>query len=346
MKVRQVQATTVYVAMSGGVDSSTSAALLKEQGFDVHGVYMNPWRPFGTQCRADKDESDARAVAKQLNIPFETWDFAKEYGELVADPMIESYRTGTTPNPDIGCNHYIKFGCFYREALKRGADFVATGHYAQTKNGKLFKGKDPNKDQTYFLWTLTEEQLEHTLFPVGNIIKPEVRKLADKFGLVVAKKKDSQGVCFIGMLDMKSFLKTKIPSVSGDIMDKTGKKIGTHDGAAYYTIGQRHGMDIQNGDGPYLVISKDMAKNIVVVGKEPDLLGSEARVTDLHWIGGEAPKFPLKTMAKIRYRTRSASATLSADGQLVFGRPQRAITSGQSVVFYSGRTVLGGGIIV
>jgi tRNA-uridine 2-sulfurtransferase len=335
----------VYVAMSGGVDSSVSAALLKERGFEVYGVYMNPWRPFGTTCRADQDEADARAVAKQLNIPFETWDFSAEYGALVADPMIESYRTGTTPNPDIGCNHYIKFGFFYHEALKRGADFVATGHYAETKNGKLFKGKDPNKDQTYFLWTLTKEQLEHTLFPVGGIIKPEVRKCADRFGLVVAKKKDSQGVCFIGMLDMKDFLKTRIPSVPGDILNTTGKTIGTHDGAAYYTIGQRHGMDIKNGDGPYFVVAKDMQRNTVTVGVERDLLSSEAHITDLHWISGQAPTFPLRVMAKLRYRTRGAAGTLSADGHLVLDRPQRAITSGQSAVFFSGRMVLGGGVI-
>jgi tRNA-specific 2-thiouridylase len=311
---------------------------------------MNPWRPAGTMCRADQDEADARAVAKQLGIPFETWDFSGVYAEKVAGPMIESYRTGTTPNPDIGCNHYIKFGCFYDEAMRRGADFVATGHYAKTLNGKLFKGKDPNKDQTYFLWTLTKEQLHHTLFPVGGIIKPEVRKLAEKFGLVVAKKKDSQGVCFVGMLDMKEFLKTRIPSVPGDILNMAGKKIGTHDGAAYYTIGQRHGMDIKNGHGPYFVVAKNMEQNTVTVGVERDLRGSEAAITDLHWISGMAPQFPLRTMVKIRYRTKSVAATLSeVEPQkmiLSFKKPIRAITSGQSAVFFSGRTVLGGGIIV
>lgn len=346
----------VYVAMSGGVDSSVSAALLTKQRFRVHGVYMNPWRPTGTSCRADQDEADARAVAKQLNIPFETWDFSKTYADKVADPMIEAYRTGITPNPDIGCNHYIKFGCFYDEAMRRGADFVATGHYAETKGGKLFKGKDPNKDQTYFLWTLTKEQLLHTLFPVGGIIKPEVRRLAEKFGLVVAKKKDSQGVCFVGMLDMKEFLKTRIPSTPGDILNMAGKKIGTHDGAAYYTIGQRHGMDIKNGDGPYFVVSKDMEKNTVTVGVERDLLGNEAHITNVSWVSGAAPQFPLRTMVKIRYRTRSAAATLTKvepcndkvqplEIKIVFDRPQRAIAPGQSVVFFSGRTVLGGGII-
>lgn len=340
----------VYVAMSGGVDSSVSAALLKKRGFEVRGVYMNPWRPFGTQCRADQDEADARAVAKQLGIPFETWDFSKTYADKVAEPMIEAYRTGTTPNPDVGCNSFIKFGDFFKEARKRGADFIATGHYARTikKDGTVYlrRGADPDKDQSYFLWATPAEVLPHLLIPVGGMIKKtEVRAAAEKVGLVVAKKKDSQGVCFIGQLDMKGFLKTKIPTTPGDVLDMQGNKVSTHDGAAYYTIGQRHGMDIKRGDGPFFVVAKDIQKNTITVGPDSALYGTKARVDHFHWFGPK-PKAGERLLVQIRYRTKAIPATLDAQGNLIFTKPARAIAPGQSAVFYRGSRLLGGGVIV
>ncbi len=342
----------VYVAMSGGVDSSVSAYLLIKQGFEVRGVYMSPWRPFGTVCRADADEADARAVAKQLNIPFEVWDFSQVYADKVAEPMIAAYRTGTTPNPDVGCNSFVKFGAFFHEARKRGADFIATGHYARTikKDGVVYlrRGADPDKDQSYFLWATPPDVLPYLLMPVGGLIKKtQVRDIAQKAGLVVAKKKDSQGVCFIGQLDMKGFLKTKIPSTPGDILNMNGEKIGTHDGAAYYTIGQRHGMDIKNGDGPYFVVAKDMKKNTVTVGPDSALSGTEAKVAHLHWFG-EVPKAGERLLVQIRYRTKALPAILNKvrPCEMIFKKPARAIAPGQSAVFYHGSRLLGGGVIL
>ncbi|MBX4211713.1 MAG: tRNA 2-thiouridine(34) synthase MnmA [Candidatus Yanofskybacteria bacterium] len=334
---------TVYVAMSGGVDSSVTAALLKKQGFNVVGVFMKPWQPKGIQCLWQKDREDAMRVAAVLNIPLKTWDFSKEYEQKVTKYLIDSYRKGITPNPDVMCNKEIKFGLFLKKALKEGADLIATGHYARTKNGKLYTAKDSNKDQTYFLWTLTQGQLKKTLFPIGDITKPEVRKLAKKFKLPTFDKKDSQGVCFIGPLDMKSFLKTKIKSKSGKIFHTDGRELGFHDGAYYYTIGQRHGLNISLGGGPYYVIEKDIKKNIVYVGSEQDLKTRTARITDLQWITKPATQ---KLGIKIRYRTPVQQATINKKGELSFSKLQRAITPGQSAVFYKGSQVLGGGILI
>jgi tRNA-specific 2-thiouridylase len=346
------EVTTVFVAMSGGVDSSVVAALLKQRGFRVVGVFMKPWQPAGFSCMWHRDREDALRVASVLDIPLETWDFSHEYKKKVTRYMLDGYRRGMTPNPDVMCNKEIKFGFFFERARKEGADYIATGHYAQTKNGKLFKAKDTNKDQTYFLWTLSHWHLERTLFPVGDMTKPQVRALAKRLQLPVFDKKDSQGVCFVGQLDVKDFLKSHIKPRQGKIVHVDGCVIGEHDGAYFYTIGQRHGLDIRDGGGPYFVVSKDVKKNVIVVGTERDLMRREVHITDVHWIGGIAPKFPARVMVKIRYRTPSASATLSSDlsdgkacGRLVFTRPQRAITPGQSAVFYRGRTILGGGII-
>lgn len=339
----------VYVAMSGGVDSSVSAYLLQKQGYEVRGVYMNPWRPFGTQCRADQDEADARAVATQLSIPFEVWDFSQVYEDKVANPMVEAYRTGTTPNPDIGCNTFIKFGECFREARKRGADFIATGHYVQVRKYQgapmLYRGKDPNKDQSYFLWATPHEVLPHLLMPVGGLLKPQVRALAREAGLATATKKDSQGVCFIGMLDMHGFLRTRIPAAPGTILNERGEVMGTHDGAAYYTIGQRHGLDIKLGGGPYFVIAKDMDQNTITVGPAPLLRGDAMRVEGCTWFG-DAPVPGTKLLVQIRYRTRAVAALWVGDGTVRFLRPVRAIAPGQSAVFYAGRRMLGGGTIV
>ncbi|MDP3697800.1 MAG: tRNA 2-thiouridine(34) synthase MnmA [Candidatus Taylorbacteria bacterium] len=343
----------VYVAMSGGVDSSVAAALLKEKGHDVTGVFFKPWQPEAglAFCNWQKDRQDAMAVTEVLGIPFKTWDFSKEYKNKVGDYMIEAYRKGTTPNPDVMCNKEIKFGLFLKKALKERVDFIATGHYVRVakknKSYLLKQAKDKNKDQSYFLWTLTQKELERTLFPVGNYTKPEVRKLAKKFGLPTFDKKDSQGVCFIGQLDMKEFLKKYIDSKQGNIiLSETGQVIGEHDGAAYYTTGQRHGLNISNGGGPYYVSDKDLKKNLVFVTKDEKKLGrKEIAVIDINWIG------PIKKTGikiKARYSTLSMPAEISIKGSSIkikTIKPIRAVTPGQSVVFYRGQEMLGGGII-
>lgn len=352
----------VFVAMSGGVDSSVSAALLKKAGFDVVGVYMKQWSPkvLGSACIWKQDRQDAMAVCAKLGISFLTWDYSREYEKQVGKYMIDSYKKGITPNPDVMCNKVIKFGLFYNKAIKMGADFVATGHYAKVVAGrkvvgrkskpqpttyKLQTARDQNKDQTYFLYTLKKEQLPKIIFPVGELEKLEVRKLAKKFGLENAEKKDSQGVCFIGPLNMKHFLKSYIKPKKGNIiLIKNKKVIGTHDGVYYYTIGQRHGLDVKDGRGPYFVVKKDIKKNIIYVGSKKDLLCKKTKVIDISWIN-KPKSFPALLDVKIRYRTRSEKAKLDKNGNLIFNKPQRAVTEGQSAVFYKGQEVLGGGII-
>ncbi len=336
---------TVYVAMSGGVDSSVAAALLAKK-FNVVGVYFKPWSPGnGTvYCNWQQDRLDAMRVATKLGIEFKTWDFSKEYGREVTQYMIEGYRKGITPNPDVMCNKEIKFGIFLKKALEAGADYIATGHYAKTKNGKLYKAKDKNKDQTYFLWTLTKEQLSHTLFPLGGYTKPEVRKLAKKFKLPNFAKKDSQGVCFVGELDMHDFLAEYIKPKQGDIICD-GNVIGIHDGVSYYTIGQRHGMDIKNGGGPYFVIDKNIDKNVLYVTKdEQEVMKNELRVGEIHWIN--KPK--QNAAVQIRYRSLAIPAEILMHNSqfIIRGRkPFKAAAPGQSAVFYTGQEVLGGGIV-
>lgn len=358
----------VFVAMSGGVDSSVAAALLKKRGFDVTGVFMKPWqpnllrKPFGTaqgdlafkdNCLWKQDREDAMRVAIQIGIPLLTWDFSKEYKKQVADYMIREYKAGRTPNPDIMCNKHIKFGLFLKRALKEGADHIATGHYIRIKNSniisnpqsiifKLYKSKDKNKDQSYFLWTLTQDQLKYCLFPIGDYAKPEVRKIAKKFGLPTANKKDSQGVCFIGPLDMKTFLKNYIKPKKGKILE-LNKIIGSHDGIFYYTIGQRHGLDIKNGKGPYFVIKKDVKKNILYVGSKGDLAGQSLKIGNLNWIN--KIELPQRLDVRIRYRARLSAALVKKNGEVIFKDKEIAITPGQSAVFYKGNELLGGGII-
>ncbi|MBI2064966.1 MAG: tRNA 2-thiouridine(34) synthase MnmA [Candidatus Yanofskybacteria bacterium] len=377
----------VFVAMSGGVDSSVAAALLQKQGYEVTGVFMRPWSPNseitdsglrikGQQsvmrnsqldnCLWKRDREDAMRAASVLGIPLLTWDFSKEYKKEVGDYMIREYKGGRTPNPDVMCNKEIKFGLFFKKALREGADFIATGHYVclrrtskKLKVPKVHKGQklykhyelyklltavDKNKDQSYFLWTLKQEQLRYCLFPIGDYLKPEVRKLAKEFGLSNHDKKDSQGVCFIGPLDMKNFLSKYIKNKVGKIINTDGLIVGEHDGVYYYTIGQRHGLNIGDGGGPYYVIKKDLKKNIIHVGKEGDLRGLKTKVTDLSWLNNKIT-FPAKIDVKIRYRSKSEKAILSKDGTLKFIRPIRAITSGQSAVFYRKNELLGGGII-
>lgn len=342
----------VFVAMSGGVDSSVAAALLKNlpagrQGgpFDVVGVFMKPWQPaVGSFCMWKEDREDAMRAASTIGIPFQTWDFSKQYKKLVTDYMVREYKIGRTPNPDVMCNKEIKFGLFYDRAIKEGADYIATGHYVKVKNGRLFVAKDKNKDQSYFLWTLKQKQLMRCLFPVGDYIKPEVRKMAKKFGLPNHDKKDSQGVCFIGPLDMKDFLKTKIKPKQGKVVHLDGRVLGNHDGVYYYTIGQRHGLNLGVGGGPYFVISKDIKNNIIYVGGEKDLLAKKMKVAEISWVGKEL-KLPAQLEVRLRYRAGLKKAVLKKNGELELKTPERAITSGQSAVFYKKGELLGGGII-
>ena len=358
----------VYVAMSGGVDSSVAAAILKRRGFNVVGVFFKPWSPTSDvgywmsdvrHCGWRQDRLDAMRVAAILGIPFKTWDFSKEYGQRVVGYMIDSYRRGLTPNPDVVCNKEIKFGLFLKKALAEGADCIATGHYVKSEKRKaksekdnpykLLQARDRNKDQSYFLWTLNQEQLKHCLFPIGGYTKPEVRALAKKFGLPNWNKKDSQGVCFVGKLNMKDFLKNYIEPRQGEIkLITTGETIGTHDGSCYYTIGQRHGLNITNGGGPYYVVEKDVIENQLTVNRK-QMAASSAEVGKINWTSGK-PKLPLEAQVKIRYRTEVVSARISHNGSdrrllVKFLRPARAITPGQSAVFYRGREVLGGGVI-
>ncbi|TAK57123.1 tRNA 2-thiouridine(34) synthase MnmA, partial [Patescibacteria group bacterium] len=305
----------VYVGMSGGVDSSVSAALLKKSGYDVTGVFIKVWQPEWFKCTWREDRLDAMRVAAKLDIPFITLDLEKEYKKEVVDYMIAEYKAGRTPNPDVMCNKYVKFGGFYKWAMAQGADFVATGHYAQiqklsTKNYQLSTGSDQNKDQSYFLWTLTADQLAHTLFPVGGMEKPQVRKYAEKFGLANALKKDSQGLCFIGKVDVKDFLKRYIEPKRGDVLSSDGAVIGFHDGATFLTIGERHGFTITKkgtNDEAYYVISKDVIKNTITVSpvseiKESGSATSKVQLTQVNIINPSEIKSNHSYTARARYR--------------------------------------------
>jgi tRNA-specific 2-thiouridylase len=347
----------VYVGMSGGVDSSVSAALLVKAGYDVTGVFIKVWQPewlAGTRsCTWREDRHDAMRVAAQLDIPFITLDLEREYKQEVVDYMIAEYKAGRTPNPDVMCNRYVKFGGFYSWAMKQGADFVATGHYARSENGKLIMGDDQNKDQTYFLWTLTKEQLAHTLFPVGNIEKPEVRKLAKKCKLFTADKKDSQGLCFIGKIDLKEFLSHYIQEKRGNVLDENGKVIGYHDGAFFYTIGERHGFTITEKtphDEPYYVFAKDVEKNTLSVSKKtsdgelPNGV-TEVKLREVNWIE-RTPKFGTLLEARSRYRAPLQKIKIVDETTVEFLEPQFTISPGQSLVVYEGNVCLGGGVIV
>ena len=284
---------TVYVGMSGGVDSSVSALLLKEQGYHVIGVYMKNWSRDlpGMKCPWAEDLADAKRVAVKLGIDFEVWDFEKEYREKVVKYMLNEFRKGNTPNPDIICNQEIKFKLFYEKAIEAGADFIATGHYARIIDGKLARAVDENKDQTYFLYRISEEALAHTIFPIGEMKKPEVKKLAEKNGLHNAYKKESMGVCFVGEVGMKDFLKEYIDVKPGEIREIESEKVlGYHEGAIFYTIGQRHGLYLDGEKGvindgmPYYVVKKDVKKNIVYVSKnlnDKNLWVNELKLKDV-----------------------------------------------------------------
>lgn len=338
----------VYVGMSGGVDSSVTAALLKEHGYDVTGVYMKNWSRDlpGFTCPWKEDYQDAKRVAVQLGIPFKMYDFETEYRHKVVDYMVSEYKAGRTPNPDVMCNQEVKFKLFLETALEDGADMIATGHYARVKDGKLYVGLDKNKDQSYFLYCVTRQALSKSLMPVGEMHKPEVRALAKKLGLATAAKKDSQGICFVGKVGVKEFLLNELgPQPRGPIIDQKGNEIGEHDGAIFYTIGQRHGLDV-GGGLPYYVSRKDMKTNTVYVTTDlddKDLWSKEIRLEDIHWING-APSKGKKYQARLRYRGPLVKCELK-EHKLILDEAQRGMAAGQSAVIYDGEHVLGGGII-
>lgn len=343
----------VFVGMSGGVDSSVSAALLKKAGYDVTGVFIKVWQPDWIKCTWKEDRIDAMRVAARLDIPFITLDLEKEYKEEVVDYMIREYKAGNTPNPDVMCNRHVKFGGFFNWAIKQGADFVATGHYARIKNGKLLAGQDENKDQSYFLWTLTPDQISRTLFPVGDIEKSEVRKIARKLGLATAEKKDSQGLCFIGKIDVKEFLSHYIPHKRGDVLNEVGEVIGEHNGSYFFTIGERHGFKIVKKthlDLPYYIISKNIDKNtITVANKSPEgylpRAQREILLKDINWNQNTVP-FGKKLSARSRYREPLQEIIISSGNKVTFMESQYTLSSGQSLVVYDGEVCLGGGIIL
>jgi tRNA-specific 2-thiouridylase len=342
----------VFVGMSGGVDSSVTAALLKEQGLDVTGVHIKMWSDPSIPCNFKEDRYDALRAAEKIGIPFQTWDLTEEYRTAVVEYMIAEYAAGRTPNPDVMCNRHVKFGVFLRTALERGGDAIATGHYVRLADGHLYEAVDKNKDQSYFLWTLTQEQLRHALFPIGGYTKSEVRQMARERGLPTAEKKDSQGICFIGEIDLNAFLKKHIPVSRGPVVTTAGKNVGEHEGLAFYTIGQRHGIHIGGGI-PYYVAGKIPANNTLVIAEGPydaQLFADEMRVSGVNWIGGTPPPLPLSCHARIRYRQPLQKCVIeeAADDATLrvrFAEPQRAVTPGQSAVFYRGEEVLGGGVI-
>jgi tRNA-uridine 2-sulfurtransferase len=344
---------TVYVGLSGGVDSSVSALLLKQQGYKVVGVYMKNWSQDlpGMPCPWMDDYQDAKRIAVQLGIDFKMYDFEKEYRHKVVDYMLDEFKAGRTPNPDIMCNQEVKFKLFLNTALEDGADYVATGHYANTKNGRLFTAKDDNKDQTYFLYRVKKEALNKTIFPLGELTKPQVRELAKKHNLVTAAKKESMGICFVGKVGIKEFLQQYVEPKPGPIINQNNQEIGTHDGAIFYTIGQRHGLDVGGGLA-YYVVGKDMKKNEVYVTtdlQDARLWSNKIKFSSVHWINDE-PKHAQKLFARTRHRGKLIKVTgikelKNSIWEASLDEEVRALAPGQSVVFYSESMCLGGGII-
>lgn len=349
----------VFVGLSGGVDSAVSAGILKCEGYDVTGVFIKIWQPEWLECTWREDRLDAMRVAATLDISFKEIDLTEEYKKTVIDNMIAEYLAGRTPNPDVMCNRTIKFGAFKDWALGQGADFVATGHYVRIKENKLLVGIDANKDQSYFLWTLTQDDLSKIIFPVGGMTKLEVRNLAKKFGLPNSNKKDSQGLCFVGALDIKDFLSKYIETKPGNVLDKDDKIIGRHPGALFFTIGERRGFVIKHKtphDKPYYVISKDMENNTIIVSNKieravlPERAQTVIKITNVNWIG-YIPKTDKTIQVRNRYRQILQDARIEyfdenkKEALIKFEKSQEFVASGQSSVVYDGEICLGGGII-
>ena len=351
----------VVVGMSGGVDSSVAAILLLKQGYEVEGLFMRNWdstlngdflgNPDLNEdiCPQEQDYNDAVKVCEKLGIPLHRIDFVKEYWDYVFSYFLDELKKGRTPNPDIMCNKYIKFDMFAKEAVKLGADFIATGHYARIKDGKLYKGFDNNKDQTYFLSQVSKEQLKNVLFPVGDLQKEEVRKIARKYDLIIAEKKDSTGICFIGERNFKKFLENYLPNQTGDILNiETNEVVGKHSGLMYYTIGQRRGLNIGGTESRMFVVKKNLKKNILYVAMGDEnkyLLSYSCVVSDVNLLD----ELPSKCMAKFRYRQKDNVVITEKidDKHILVKYPQgvKAVTPGQACVFYNGEQCLGGGII-
>ncbi|MBI3634428.1 MAG: tRNA 2-thiouridine(34) synthase MnmA [Candidatus Yonathbacteria bacterium] len=355
----------VYVALSGGVDSSVSATLLQKEGYEVTGVFIKVWQPDFLPCSWEAEKRDAMRVSAHLGIPFLVWDFEKEYKKFVADYMIREYRAGRTPNPDVMCNKEVKFGAFFRRAMNQGADFVATGHYARkrerkTKNEKrktfeLLSATDLDKDQSYFLWTLGQEQLSKTFFPIGGFKKSKVRALAKKFKLPVAEKKDSQGLCFVGKLDMKDFLTHFITEKEGSVLNESGEQIGTHRGAYFYTLGERHGFTIAKkgaDDTPYYIVAKDLTHNTITVAhRVKDTLvcaRKEVQISQVNFCTGVAPSLSKTYTAQVRYHGESYRCRLHTPDDKNFSlyfEKSVMVDAGQSVALYDGDECVGGGVV-
>ncbi len=352
-------ARTVYVGMSGGVDSSVSALLLKEQGYNVVGVYMKNWSKDlpGMKCPWAEDLADAKRVAVKLGIDFYVWDFEKEYYAKVVEYMLSEFKKGNTPNPDIMCNQEIKFKLFYEKAMEAGADYIATGHYARVEHGQdgsiLLRAVDENKDQTYFLYRISGEALSRTLFPIGGMQKPEVKKLAEEKGLHNAYKKESMGVCFVGEVGMKDFLKEYIDVSPGEIREaESGDVLGYHEGAVFYTIGQRHGLYLNGKKGvvndgmPYYVVKKDVKENVVYVSKNLNheaIWAKELGLKDV-FIRDGATRESMDVLVRLRHRAPLINAKFDGE-KLVFDKEIKRPASGQSAVIYDGEVCLGGGVI-
>ena len=347
----------IVVGMSGGVDSSVAALLLKEQGYDVHGLFMTNWEEDEEgYCQAADDLRDARDVADQIGVPLHHVNFASDYRERVFEYFIREYKAGRTPNPDVLCNREIKFGVCFEYAKRLGAQLIATGHYARsTGDGRLLLAHDESKDQTYFLNSITAEALRCTQFPLGDMMKTDVRKLADSKGLNIHDKPDSTGICFIGERRFTEFLSRYLPAQPGAIRDEAGEIIGEHQGLMFYTIGQRQGLGIGGkrgaADAPWYVADKIMERNelVVVQGHDHARLTSMALLADTaHWISGRAPELPLRCFARIRHRQALQPCKLVTDPdglRVIFDSPQRAISPGQFVVYYLDSVCLGGSVI-